>query len=104
MRKNGAMTGIKGLLAVVLAVILGLPGISWGQGTQSQTHRGDSPHQADKSYFTDQQKKGQIRNKGQKPQTQPKGRRQKAGPATQSQPPTKLMRGGPASPLGPAGQ
>ncbi len=89
------------LLAVmIIAVVLGVPGVLWGQGTQSQGRYADSPRQADKSYFTDQQKKQQIRNKGQKPPTQKKGRPAGTGPATQTQPPTKPMRGGPVSPLG----
>ena len=88
---------VKRLLAVMMAVVLGLPGISWGQGTQSKGRYGDSPHQADKSYFTDQQKK--VRNKGQKPPTQKKVR--PGGPATQTQAPTKPLRGGP---VGTAGQ
>jgi uncharacterized protein HemX len=88
--------GLQGLLAVMLAVVLGLPGISGAQGTQSRGRYADSPRQADKSFATDQQKKGrqQIRKKGQKPQTQKKVRRQGAKPASQSQPPTKALRGG----------
>jgi len=100
MQKTRARVSIKGLLAVVLAVVLGLPGISGAQGTQSQGRYGDSPHQADKSFTTDQQKKGrqqqQIQKKIRKPQTQKKGPQQGAKPAGQYQPPTKALRGGPA--------
>jgi len=104
MRKTGARTGVMGLLAVVLAVIVGLSGISWGQGMQSQGRYADSPHQADKSFTVDRQKKRQqqqIQKKVQKPQTQQKGRPSVKGPASQSRPPTKPMRSGP---LGPSGQ
>jgi hypothetical protein len=82
----------------MLAVVLGLPGISGAQGTPSQGRYGDSPLQADKSFTTDQQKKGrqqQLPKKVQKPQTQKNERRQGAKPAGQYQPPTKALRGGP---------
>jgi uncharacterized protein HemX len=90
-------TKVKCLLAVIIAVVLGLPGILWGQGTQSRGRYADSPRQADKSFATNQQKKRQIGNKGKKLQPQKKGQPAGKGPATQSQPPTKAMRGGPTS-------
>jgi uncharacterized protein HemX len=100
MRKTGISMGLKGLLAVVLAVVLGWPGILWGQGTQSRGHHMDSPHQADKSYTTERQKKRRqvVRKKVQRFRTQKKGPPQKSGPATQAPPPPGPMHGGPVGP------
>jgi uncharacterized protein HemX len=89
---------VKWLLAVMIAVVLGLPGSLWGQGTQSRGRYADSPRRADKSFSADRQMQGQkkVRNRGQKSQTQKKMRRPGAAPATQTQAPTKSLRGGPA--------
>jgi hypothetical protein len=86
------MIGVR-LAAIILAVILISPGISWSQGTQPGSRVMDGPQQADKSLIQEQQKKQRQQIKNPKKQSQPS----KKGKSTSSrtQPLEKPIRGGP---------
>lgn len=96
--------GIKGLAALMLAVVLVWPGALWGQGPPLTGGRfADSPRQADKSYFQDLQKKQRprLRNPKKRPRTSGKGRVSGKKPVTKTKSPTNPTKG---APVGSSGQ
>lgn len=95
------MTGLR-LAAIILAVMLILPGALWGQGPRPGSRLQDSPQQTDKSYLQEQQKKRrqQLKNPRQPLKTPDKGRQSGRPEKIRSKPPEQPMRGGPVNPSG----
>ena len=74
------------LAAMILAVVLISPGASWSQGLPGSRVL-NSPKQADKSFFQEQQQKRQqqIRKPKQQPRPAPKGKPPVKKPASRKQ-------------------
>ncbi|OGP69399.1 MAG: hypothetical protein A2Z73_04955 [Deltaproteobacteria bacterium RBG_13_60_28] len=95
--------GIKGLAALMLAVVLVWPGALWGQGQPLTGGRfADSPRQVDKPSLPDQKKKKkQVREKLKKPRISGKESVSGKRPVTKTHSPTNPPKG---APIGPPGQ
>ena len=86
------------LTAIILAVVLISPGVSWSQGLRPGSRVQDSPQQTDKSFLQEQQKKRQQQIKNPKKQSQPAKKGKK--PASRTQQADQPIRGGPVGPGG----
>jgi len=85
------------LAAIILAVILMLPGHSWSQGPGIGTKAQSGPMQTDKTFTQEQQKKRLQQMKNPKKQSQGP---QKGKKTSRSQATEQPMRGGPIGPAG----
>lgn len=97
------------LAAVILAMFLISPGISWSQGARPGSRVQSGPQQADKSFSLEQKKKRQqrLRNRQKDVRSKTKGQKQ-SSPATKGKKPDPRTKSASQPirirPLGPAGK